>query len=112
MTVQELTNRFPEIPKDLHGEPLLAQFADAFDPILRKAQKPSPCSTQHDAANQFYLKLIGPMSIYGFGLSTREKVLQQLQDFLLKQADDPEGFVSSLLSSNTVDKEVKGPGCS
>ncbi|HEX9756560.1 MAG TPA: hypothetical protein VGB26_02015 [Nitrospiria bacterium] len=112
MTVQELVNRFPEIPQDLHNEPVLAQFAEACDEILRKAQKPSACSTEHDAGNQFYLKLIGPLSIYRYGLSTREKVLSQLQEILDHQKTDPEGFSERLLTPDTVDKEVKGPGCS
>lgn len=112
MTVQELVNRFPEIPNDLHQEPVLAQFAEACGEILRKAQKPSACSTQHDSGNQFYLKLIGPLSIYRYGLSTREKVLSQLQEFLNQQKKDPEGFAESLLTPDTVNKEVKGPGCS
>jgi hypothetical protein len=30
MMIQELVRRFPEIPPDLHDEPLLAQFADAL----------------------------------------------------------------------------------
>ncbi len=111
MTVQELTNRFPEIPKDLHQEPLLAQYAQALDHLLQRAQKPSPCSTQHDAGNTYYLKLIGPLSIYGYGLTSREKLLGQLQDILDRQKKDPEGFAASLLSQETAEKEVKGPGC-
>ncbi len=30
MTVQELVARFPEIPKDLHEEPILSRFAEVF----------------------------------------------------------------------------------
>ena len=30
MTVEELVTRFPEIPQDLHGEPVLARFAARF----------------------------------------------------------------------------------
>ncbi len=112
MTVQELIARFPEIPKDLHQEPLLAQFSEVFGDLLREAQKPSACSTQHDARNNYYLKLIGPLSIYRYGLSTREKILGQLQDLLNRQKVDPAGFATSLLPSDTVEKEVKGPGCS
>jgi hypothetical protein len=112
MIVQELIARFPEIPKDLHQEPLLAQFAEAFGDLLRVAQKPSACSNQYDARNHYYLKLIGPLSIYRYGLSTREKVLGQLQDLLDQQKADPAGFAGSLLPQDTVAKEVKGPGCS
>ncbi len=32
MTVQELVARFPEIPKDLHEEPILSRFAASLLP--------------------------------------------------------------------------------
>ena len=35
MTVQELCTRFPEIPADLHEEPILARFAETFGDLLR-----------------------------------------------------------------------------
>ena len=112
MTVQELMNRFPEVPGDLAPEPLLAQYSEAMDSLLRQAQKPSACSTEHSAQNHYYLKLIGPLSIYRYGLSPREKVLNQLQDLLTKQKTDPDGFAETLLPKETADREVKGPGCS
>ena len=73
MTVDELFARFPEIPADLHDEPLLVQFAETFDRLLQLAQKPSACAEQHDRGNQYYLKLVGPMDIYRYGLFTRER---------------------------------------
>ena len=97
MTVQELVARFPEIPEDLRGEPLLSRFAGVFDDLLGVARNPSACATQHDTANHSYLKLIGPMSIYGYGLSTREKVLAELQGLLDRHEADPHGFAASLL---------------
>jgi hypothetical protein len=112
MTVQELIARFPEIPRDLHKEPVLAQFAKTFEDLLKIAHKPSACSTAYDPGNHYYLKLVGPMDIYRYGLSTREKVLKQLQDFLDHYHTDPQGFTTSLLPNETVIKEVKGPGCS
>ena len=112
MTVQELIARFPEIPQDLREEPLLARFAEACEALLRHARKPSPCSTQHDAANHFYLKLIGPLAIYGYGLSSREKVLRHLRELIERQEADPEGFGGSLLPQDAAHEEVKGPGCS
>ncbi len=111
MTVQELCIRFPEIPPDLHAEPLLARFAETFGDLLQIAHKPSACSTEHDAGNHFYLKLIGPMDIYRYGLSTRQKVLTQIQDLLDQHQADPAGFAASLLPADTVGKEIKGPGC-
>ncbi len=111
MTVQELIMRFPEIPKDLHEEPLLAEFAEAFGEQLRIARNPGACSAQYDAGNHYYLKLVGPMRIYMYRLSTKEKVLKQLQELLDQYRADPNGFIKSLLPPDTAAKEVKGPGC-
>ncbi len=96
MTVRELATRFPEIPGDLLDEPTLERFAETFDELLRGARNPSACSAEHDAANHYYLKLIGPLSIYGYGLSTREQVLSELQGLLERHAADPQGFSASL----------------
>jgi hypothetical protein len=102
MTVQELVYRFPEIPPDLHDEPLLAQFTETFGDLLQMAQNPSNCSTQFEPGHHYYLKLIGPMKLYMYGLSTREKVLGQMQGLLDNHAADPTGFAASLLPSDTV----------
>ena len=112
MTVEELVAKFPEIPQNLHEEPLLKRFANAFGELLQVAHTPSPCSTHHDAANHYYLKLIGPLSIHGYGLSSREKVLDQLQELLDRQTANPEGFASSLVPDDTGAQEIRGPGCS
>ena len=45
MTVQELVARFPEIPKDLHEEPMLSRFAEVFGELLREARSPGACAT-------------------------------------------------------------------
>ncbi len=111
MTIQELITRFPEIPADLHNESLLSEFAETFGGLLRIASKPSACSTAHDAGNHYYLKLIGPMDIYRYGLSTKEKVLEQLHEFLNQHKNDPDGFAACLLPADIAAKEVKGPGC-
>ncbi len=111
MTVEELVGRFPEIPGDLHSEPLVAEFAEAFDGLLWLANKPSACSTQHDAGNHYYLKLVGPMDIYRYGLYTREKVLGEIKGLLDRYRADPDGFAQSLLPADTGVREVKGPGC-
>ena len=112
MQVPELIARFPEIPRDLYDEPVLAELADACGPLLEVARKPSACAAQYDAANQYYLALIGPLGIYGYGLARRDQVLQQLQELVDRQRADPAGFAASLLPSNTVAAEVRGPGCS
>ena len=111
MTVQELVARFPEIPADLHGEPVLKRFASTLENLLSLSSRPSPCSSQHDAGNHYYLKLIGPLSIYGYGLTTREKVLAQLDEILDRHDADPDGFAASLLPDDVAAREVRGPGC-
>jgi hypothetical protein len=100
MTVQELTRRFPEIPQDLHNEPVLAQFAETCGDLLQVAQNPSNCSAQYEAGHHYYLNLIGPIKIYMYGLSSRDKVLRQLQDLLERHQADPTGFAASLLPSS------------
>ena len=111
MTVEQLTARFPEIPADLHDEPLLARFAESFGELLAVARNPGACSREHDAANHYYLKLVGPLSIYNYGLATRESVLRDLQELLDRHAADPQGFAASLLPDDTVERERPGPGC-
>ncbi len=112
MTVQDLMARFPAIPRSLHDEPLLTRFAAAFSSLLVVAQQPSACSTSHSAENHYYLNLVGPLAIHGYGLSSREKVLGQIQELLDRQAADAEGFAASLLPADTSATETKGPGCS
>lgn len=111
MDVQELIARFPEIPAVLHGEPLLARLAQSCGDLLGSARKPSPCSQEHDAANHYYLKLIGPLALVSYGLSSPEKVRSQIQDLLDRQQADPQGFAASLLPADTAPQEVRGPDC-
>jgi hypothetical protein len=99
MTVSELIHRFPEIPQDLHDEPLLAQFAQTLGDFLREAQNPGPCSAAYTPGNYYYLKLIGPIRIYMYGLSTKDKVLSKIQALLDQHAAAPSVFAESLLSS-------------
>ncbi len=112
LTIAELVSRFPEIPKELHDESILAEYAAAFGDLLGVAQDPSACSAQYSAANHYYLRLIGPMKIYMYGLSSKEKVLGQLKEFLDEYAKNPDGFAAGLLPDDTAENEVKGPGCS
>jgi len=111
MTVPELVARFPEIPADLRDDPVLHEFAASLGEWLGIARKPSACSTRHDAANHFYLKLIGPLSIYGYGLSSRERVVRELRVLLERHAADPAGFAASLLPEDVAAAEQHGPGC-
>lgn len=110
MTIQELLVRFPEIPADLHHEEILSRFADVFGGPLSIAQKPSACSTEHDAANHYYMKLVNPMGIYRLGLMKREMLLSQLSELVEKQQADP-SFAGTLVPSGVAASEVRGPGC-
>jgi len=80
MTVDELLARFPEVPRDLRDEPILAEYVSAFGPLLRLAQKPSPCIARDggDAPHAFYTRLVNDLAIYGIGLARRERTLQRL----------------------------------
>jgi len=111
MTVSELVSRFPEIPADLHAEPILGEFAAAFGDLLAVARKPSNCAQQHDAANHYYLALIGPFATYGYGLLKRDKILAKTEALIARRRADPAGFPASLLPKDVAPQEVKGPGC-
>ena len=110
MNVQELVARFPEIPADLHHEEILSRFADVFAGPLSIAQKPSACSTEHDAGNHYYMKLINPIGIYRLGLMKREMLLSQIAGLVEKQQTNP-GFAESLVPTDVVAREARGPGC-
>jgi hypothetical protein len=111
MTVRDLVARFPEIPADLHAEPVLGRFAETFDDLLRRARMPSACATAHDAANHYYLKLIGPLAIYGYGLSKKDKVLAEIEGMLERHERDPRAFAASLVPERAAEAERRGPGC-
>ena len=111
MTVDTLLARFPEIPRSLADEPSLVELAEKCDALLAAAVKPAPCSTGHDAANHYYMKLVGPLAIHGIGLSTREKVVSQIRELLDRRDADPDGFAASLLPDDVAPAEARGPGC-
>src|SRR5713226_7081652 len=74
MTVDELLARFPEVPRDLRDEPILAEYVKAFGPLLRVAQKPSPCvGSSGDAQHVFYTRLVNDLAIYAIGLAKRDR---------------------------------------
>ena len=102
MTAQDLILRFPEVPADLHDEPLLAQYAEAFGPFLENAMNPGACSADYSPENLYYLKLVGPFRLYMYGLSTKEKVMAKMQDFLDRHQADPDAFSESLLSADSI----------
>lgn len=110
MNVQELVARFPEIPADLHHEEVLSRFVEVFEGPLSIAQKPSACSTEHDAGNHYYMKLVNPMGIYRLGLMKREMLLSQIAELIEKQLANP-NFVETLVPSGVAAHESRGPGC-
>ncbi len=111
MTITDLTSRFPEIPADLHGEPVLAEFVDCFAPQLAIAEKPSACSAAPSAGNVYYMKLMNPIAIYAMGLAKKEGVIAQLQELIEGYRANPEGFAATLLPENVSATEIRGPGC-
>lgn len=100
MTVQEFLARFPEVPRDLEGERLLAEYVAAFGPLLRVAQKPSPCMARDgggDAPYVFYGRLVNDLAIYGIGLSRRDRTLARLEKTLEEFRKQPATFACTLV---------------
>jgi hypothetical protein len=79
MSVDEFLARFPEVPRDVRDEPTLQEFTRAFGPLLRVAQKPTPCMRDGgDAPHVFYMRLVNDLAIYGIGLAKRDRTLARL----------------------------------
>jgi hypothetical protein len=110
MTVDELLARFPEVPRDLSAEPVLERYVAAFGPLLRLAQKPSPCvGGNGDMEHLFYTRLVNDLAIYGVGLARRDRTLARLQATLDAHARQPATFGCTL-----VPRKAPGaarPGC-
>src|SRR3990172_2767968 len=98
MTVEAFLARFPEVPRDLANEPIIAEYVDAFGPQLRVAQKPSPCvGAGGDAPHFFYTRLINDLAIYGIGLAKRDRTLARLQGTLAEYRKQPATFACTLV---------------
>jgi len=98
MSVAELIAHFPEVPRDLAGEPVLAEFVAAFGPQLRHALKPAPCMRDGgDAPHAFYTRLVNDLAIYGIGLAKRERTLARLQALLDEYRKQPATFACTLV---------------
>jgi len=98
MTVDEFLARFPEVPHDLKDEPVLATYVAAFGPLLRLAQKPSPCvGSGGDMEHVFYTRLLNDLAIYGIGLARRDRTLARLQATLDQRATQPATFACTLV---------------
>jgi len=98
MTVEELLARFPEVPRDLRDDPVLAEYVAAFGPLLRVAQKPTPCMRDGgDAPHVFYVRLVNDLAIYGVGLAKRDRTVARLQATLEEYRRQPATFACTLV---------------
>jgi hypothetical protein len=98
LTVGEFLARFPEVPRDLGDEPVLAEYVAAFGPQLRAAQKPTPCMGMGgDAPHAFYRRLITDLAIYGIGLAKRDRTLARLRSTLEEYRKQPATFACTLV---------------
>lgn len=99
MGVDEFLARFPEVPRDLRDESVLAEYVRAFGPLLRLAQKPSPCVARDggDAPHAFYTRLVNDLAIYGVGLARRDRTLVRLQKTLEEYRRQPATFGCTLV---------------
>jgi len=99
MTVDEFLARFPEVPRDLRDEPVLAQYVDAFGLLLREAQKPTPCMGAEggDAGHRFYTALVNDLAIYGIGLARRDRTLARLRATLDTYRKQPATYACTLV---------------
>lgn len=112
MTVDEFLAGFPEVPRDLRDEPILCEYVKAFGPLLRLAQKPSPCMMREgggDAPHQFYLRLVNDLAIYGIGLAKRDRTLTRLQATLEAYRQQPATFACTLVPRRA--PGAPRPGC-
>ena len=109
MTVDELLARFPEIPSDLRDESVLAEYVDAFGPLLRMAQKPTPCMGDGgDAPHVFYTRLINDLAIYGVGLARRDRTLARLRATLDNRGKQPATYACTLIPRRAPDAPPAG----
>lgn len=98
ITIDEFLARFPEVPRDLANEPILAEYVNAFGPQLRIAQKPAACMRDGgDAQHVFYTRLVNDLAIYGIGLAKRDRTLARLQATLDEYRKQPATFACMLV---------------
>jgi len=100
MTVDAFLAQFPEVPRDLRDEPVLAEFVRAFGAQLTVAQKPSPCVARAgggDAEHHFYTRLVNDLAIYGIGLAKRDRTLARVQALLDQYRKQPATFACTLV---------------
>ena len=111
LTVDEFLARFPEVPHDLRDEPVVAEYVTAFGPLLRLAQKPSPCvGSGGDMEHVFYTKLVNDMAIYGIGLAKRDRTLTRLRATLDQYRKQPATFACTLVPPKAPGTKRSGCG--
>jgi len=106
LTLDAFFARFPEVPRDLRDEPILADYVRAFAPQLAVAEKPSPCVARDgggDAPHFFYTRLVNDLAIYGIGLAKRERTLQRLERLLAEYKAQPATFSCTLVPRKAPD---------
>jgi hypothetical protein len=98
LDVDEFLARLPERARDLRDEPILAEYVKAFGPLLRVAQKPSPCmGSGGDAPHVFYTRLVNDLAIYAIGLAKRDRTLARLQATLEQYRRQSATFACTLV---------------
>jgi len=98
LSVDEFLARFPEVPRDLRDEPALQEYTKAFGPLLRVAEKPTPCvGMGGDAQHVFYTRLVNDLAIYGIGLAKRDRTLARLSALLEQYRKQPATFACTLV---------------
>jgi hypothetical protein len=97
-TVEEFLARFPEVPRELAVEPLLAEYVRAFGPLLQVAAKPTPCMRDGgDHPHAFYARLVNDLAIYGIGLARRDRTLGRVRATLDEYRKQPATFACTLV---------------
>src|SRR5262249_10021258 len=97
ITVDEFLARFPEVPRHRRREPVLAEYLAAFGPLLRLAEKPTPCvGSGGDMEHVFYTRLVNDMAIYGIGLAKRDRTLARLRATVDQYRKQPATFACTL----------------
>jgi hypothetical protein len=98
MSVDELLARFPEVPRDLREEPTLQEYTRVFGPLLRLAEKPTPCMGDGaDAQHVFYLKLVNVMAYYAIPIAKRDRSLAGLTALLEQHRTQPATIARTLV---------------
>jgi hypothetical protein len=98
MTVDELLAHFPEVPRDLRDEPILAEYVKGVRTApARGPEAVAVLGTGGDAPHQFYTRLVNDLAIYSIGLAKRDRTLARLQATLDQYRRQPATFACTLV---------------